>query len=30
MTLDEILRYLDVDGKYSVTMYGGVIRISKR
>lgn len=30
MTLDEILRYLDVEGKYSVTMYGGVIRISKR
>ena len=30
MTLDEILHYLDVDGKYSVTMEGGVIRISKK
>lgn len=30
MTLDEILRYLDVDEKYSVTMDGGVIRIAKK
>ncbi len=30
MSLDEILEYLDVDGKYSVTMNDGVIYISEK